>query len=238
MNVYLLSKLFRFQRSVKNRSNCFYRKKMSWSISVFLFSLTCVVSVHAAIDDPVAYWSFSDSENLLVNGAVTGPYNNASILKGQPASGIAAGGSGIVGNAMVLDGSSAIELPYHQDNLGSSFTIAMWYWQATNDTRMAVYQSKDNWDASYEALEDGVYVNFASYAGMGLAGTVTTSIKTWVHMVHSFSTVGSTTTLSVYTNGVLALTPKNVSSNTMFNVYQIRGLNVGSHRDGGRLFKE
>ncbi|MCK5849724.1 MAG: LamG domain-containing protein, partial [Kiritimatiellae bacterium] len=191
----------------------------------------------AVIDDPIAYWSFDDSQSGLENQVTPGSYNDAAVLKGLPTFGLISGEAGIVGNAMVLDGASAIELPYHQDNLGPSFTIAMWYWQQTNDTRMALYQSKDSWNVSYEALEDDFYTNFASYVGQIGAGAVSTSIKTWIHMAHSFSTVGGTTTLSVYTNGVLALTPKSVSSNTMYNVNQVGGLNVGAHRDGLRIFK-
>ena len=200
-----------------------------------LFVLSCVSPLQAAIDDPVAYWSFSDSENLLVNGAVPGPYHNATVLNGLPISGIFSGASGIVGNSMVLNGSSAIRVPYHQDRLGSSFTIAMWYWQDNADTRMALYQTEDNWDISYEAAWDDNSA-FQNFIGTAEAGRITTKTNEWIHLAHVFSTVGDTTTLSAYTNGVLALT-KSVTSNQMFNTYQIRSLNVGCNRDVGRFFE-
>lgn len=186
------------------------------------------------IDDPVAYWDFQEAAGMLENRVMPGPYHNAAVLKGLPASGVLPGEAGIAGNALLLDGASALRLPYHQDNLGQSFTLALWYWQATNDTRQAVYQSQDNWDVTYEATGNNSV--FASYIGQVWAGTLTTGLKEWVHLAHVFSTVSGTTTLSVYTNGVLAQT-KTASAATVFKTYQIRALNVGASRSGDRLFK-
>jgi len=200
-----------------------------------MLCMACLSAAQAVINDPVGYWDFEDAEGILANRVTPGPYHDATVLSGSPSFGVVPDAAGIVGNALVLDGASAIRLPYHQDNLGTDFTIAMWYWQVTNDTRMAVYQTVDNWDASYEALEDGSYTNFASYVGQSSAGSFKTGLKEWVHLVHAFSTVGGTTTLSVYTNGVLALT-KSVNSNTVFSVLQIRAFHVGAHRDVGRFF--
>ena len=209
----------------------------------FLLGLLGVLGAFAArgdIDDPLAYWSFDDAEGLLVNQVTASPHHNASVLFGLPGAGVADGASGIVGHALVLDGAAGIRLPYHQDNLGTSFTLALWYWQQTNDTRQCVYQTRDNYTATYEA-QAGAHSTFASYVGQELAGTLTTGLREWVHLTHTFSTVGGTTTLSVYTNGVLARS-KSVSSNGVFHANQVRGLHVGAYRlatgpADGRCFK-
>ena len=194
----------------------------------------------AVINDPAAYWSFDDASGILSNQVTSSPYHNASLLFGQPSSGLAEGAAGIVGNALILDGASALRLPYHQDNLGTSFTISLWYWQLTNDTRQCVYQTRDNFTATYEAVS-GTNDLFASYVGQELAGSITTGPREWIHLVHTFSTASNIVTLSVYSNGVLKLT-KNSSSNNMFNANQVRGLHVGAFRSAtgpadGRCFK-
>ena len=194
----------------------------------------------AVVDDPLAYWSFDDAGGVLSNQVLSSPYHDASVLFGQPAAGVIDGASGIVGNALVLDGASALRLPYHQDNLGTSFTISLWYWQLTNDTRQCVYQTRDNFTATYEAVS-GTNDLFASYVGQELAGSITTGPREWIHLVHTFSTASNIVTLSVYSNGVLKLT-KNSSSNNMFSANQVRGLHVGAFRSAtgpadGRCFK-
>ena len=207
-----------------------------------LFCVLCVLASFAArgaIDDPVAYWSFDDAGGLLVNQVTASPHHNASVLFGTPGAGVAEGASGIVGNALVLDGTAGIRLPYHQDNLGTSFTLSLWYWQQTNDTRQCVYQTRDNYDLTYEA--PGVGSTFASYVGQGWVGTLTTGQKEWIHLVHAVSTVGNTTTLSVYTNGVFALS-RSVTSNDVFHANQVRGFHIGAYRlatgpADGRCFK-
>jgi ferric-dicitrate binding protein FerR (iron transport regulator) len=190
------------------------------------------------IDDPLAYWDFESGGGFLANRVTPGPYHDASALLGQPASGLADGASGIVGNALLLDGVSAIRLPYHQDNLGRSFTVSLWYWQLTNDTRQCVYQTRDNYTATYET--SGAHSTFSSYVGQQAAGNITTGLKEWIHLAHTFSTAGNTTTLSVYTNGVLRFT-KSVDADNMFGTNQVRGLHVGATRsvtlEGGRCFK-
>lgn len=205
-----------------------------------VLSVLGTLSAWGDIGDPVAYWSFDDAEGLLVNQVTASPHHNASVLFGQPGAGVADGAFGIVGNALVLDGTAGIRLPYHQDNLGASFTLTLWYWQQTNDTRQCVYQTRDNYTATYEA-QAGANSTFASYVGQEWAGNLTTGLREWIHLVHTVSTVGNTTTLSVYSNGVLKLT-KPVSSNNVFNVNPIRGLHVGAYRTAmgpadGRCFK-
>jgi hypothetical protein len=191
------------------------------------------------IDDPLAYWSFDDADGTLANRVTSDPHHDASVLLGSPAVGLAAGASGIVGNALLLNGASGIRLPYHQDNLGTSFTLALWYWQLTNDTRQCVYQTRDNYTASYEA-SNGANSLFSSHVGQELAGNITTQPNEWIHLAHTFSTVGGTTTLAVYINGVLRLT-KSVAADSVFRTNQVRGLHVGAPRDvtlyGGRCFK-
>jgi len=184
-------------------------------------------NAQVTIHDPLAYWSFGDAGTVLSNRVTSSPYHDASVLLGQPSSGIASGASGIVGNAMVLNGASGIRLPYNQDNLGTSFTVSLWYWQLTNNTRQCVYQTRDNWVASYEA--SGANSVFTSHVGQEWAGQTTTRLNEWVHLAHTFSTVGGTNTLSVYTNGVLQLT-KNVDADRVFGANQVRGLHVGAYR--------
>ena len=200
------------------------------------------LAVRGDIDDPLAYWSFDDAENLLVNQVTPSPHHNASVLLGTPVAGVADGASGIVGNALLLDGTAAIRLPYHQDNLGTSFTLSLWYWQQTNDTRQCVYQTRDIAAATYEA-EENAHDRFASYAGNVRINAVITGLREWIHMVHTFETEGGTTKLSLYTNGVFAFSG-NVSSNAMFHANQVRGFHVGAARSevalggwGWRCFK-
>jgi hypothetical protein len=205
-----------------------------WTLAAALLAAGAACA-QAVIDDPVAYWDFEDNASLLSNRVTSSVYHDATVLTGQPASGVVPDADGIVGNALVLDGASAIRLPYHQDNLGTSFTIALWYWQLTNDTRQAVYQSRENYNASYEAI-DVHSSSFQSYVGQNTAGVITTGLKEWVHLVHAFATEGNTTTLRVYTNGVLVLT-RSATSNAMFNARQIKGFHIGAFREAGRYFK-
>ena len=203
------------------------------------------LAVRGDIDDPLAYWSFDDTESLLVNQVTPSPHHNASVLLGTPVAGVADGASGIVGNALLLDGTAAIRLPYHQDNLGTSFTLSLWYWQQTNDTRQSVYQTRDNYTATYEA-EAGAHSRFASYVGQNYAQAITTELREWVHLTHTFATVDGMTTLSVYTNGVFVFS-HSVGSGAVFGGSEIRGIrgfHVGAARGyltfggwGWRCFK-
>jgi hypothetical protein len=201
-----------------------------------VFWLTGAAPAEAAIDDPIGYWDFEDSASILSNGVISGPYYDATVLSGQPSAGLADGAAGIVGQALLLDGASALSLPYHQDKLGRSFTLAMWYWQETNDTRQALYQTqKGTWNITYEAININSSA-FASYVGEVSAGNITTRLKEWVHLVHAFSTDANNTTLKVYTNGVLTLT-KSVLSTNVFEARQIHALHIGASRDVGRHFR-
>lgn len=198
--------------------------------------LTGAARAQSVIDDPIGYWNFEDAASILSNRVITGPYYDATVLSGQPASGLAEGSSGIAGQALLLDGASALHLPYHQDKLGRSFTIAMWYWQETNDTRQALYQTqKGTWNITYETVSNDSS-SFASYVGEGSAGNITSGLKTWTHLVHTFSTANNSTTLKVYTNGVMTLT-RSVLSTNVFDVRQIHALHIGANRDTTRHFK-
>lgn len=71
---------------------------------------------------------------------------------------------------------------------------------------------------------------------------VKTGLQTWIHIAHTFSTVGNTVTLTVYSNGVQVVTKSGVAADTMFDLYGVRGLHVGAYRSateaaGGRCFK-
>lgn len=186
------------------------------------------------IDDPIAYWSFSDAD-ILSNQVISSPFHDAAVLRGQPVSGVYEGAPGLVGNALVLDGESGLRLPYHQDMLGPSFSISVWYWQATNDTRMTIYQTANNWNMSCESL-DPATTTFRHYLGQGTACDTTTPLGQWIHLAHVFTTAANTTTLSVYTNGVFVKS-HNVNSNTVFNTYRNRALHIGANRDSGRRLK-
>lgn len=100
---------------------------------------------------------------------------------------------------------------------------------------MAVYQTPaPTFNLAYEAT--GNNSTFENYVGQSGAGTLTSGIKEWVHLVHTFTTVENTTTLNVYTNGALGRT-KSASSNTVFNTYRVAGLHIGANRDIDRRFK-
>lgn len=59
---------------------------------------------------------------------------------------------------------------------------------------------------------------------------VKTGLQTWIHIAHTFSTVGNTVTLTVYSNGVQVVTKSGVAADTMFDLYGVRGLHVGAYR--------
>jgi hypothetical protein len=219
-------------------SNVSLRVSVSGLIVLLMFLM--VGSVFSEINDPVAYWSFDDESSLLANQVTSSQYHDASILFGLPSSGIVDGADGVAGNALMLDGTSAIRLPYNQDNLSSSFTLSLWYWQLTNDTRQCVYQTRDNYTATYEAM-DGANANFASYVGQTFANYITIDPHEWINLVQVFSNANDTVTLSVYTNGAFVFS-KSVSSHSMFNANQVRGFHVGAYRlatgpADGRCFK-
>ncbi|HPS08728.1 MAG TPA: hypothetical protein PLG22_14450, partial [Kiritimatiellia bacterium] len=226
-------------KTIKTRASVAVAVK-GWGKLLGIWGVLGALSAWGDIDDPLAYWSFDNAGSVLSNQVTSSPYHDASVLFGTPVSGLSVGASGIVGNALVLSGTCGIRLPYHQDNLGTSFTLSLWYWQQTNDTRQCVYQTRDNYDITYEA-QAGANSTFASYVGQEFAGTLTTGLREWVHLTHTFSTVGSTTTLSLYTNGVFVLS-KSVGSNAMFQANQVRGLHIGAYRSAtgpsdGRCFK-
>jgi len=210
-------------------------------VSVAALGLVGVANGQAGIDDPVAYWNFEDADCAFSNLVTSSSFHDATVLFGQPAVGVADGAAGIVGNALILDGTSAFRLPYHHDNLGRSFTIALWYWQQTQDTRQCLFQSRDNYTISYETT-DGNRDSFDCHVGQTWAGNVKTGLQTWIHVAHTFATVGDTVTLTVYSNGVQVVTKSGVAADTMFDLYGVRGLHVGAYRSateaaGGRCFK-
>ena len=197
--------------------------------------------VQAVVDDPIAYWNFEAAGGVLANRAAPNAFLDASVLMGQPAAGIAGGASGLAGDALVLDGASAIRLPYHRDSLGTSFTIALWYWQSTNDTRQCLFQSRDNYSVVFEAAATNRKDVFCSYIAQTVAGSNAVPLQTWCHLAQVFSTSGGMVSLAVYTNGTLSYTSGGVSANAMFETFPVRGIHVGATRsvtlDGGRCFK-
>ncbi len=216
------------------------RKWAAMALGAAALGSAVTANGQVVIGDPVAYWNFEDAGFALSNLVISSAYHDASVLFGQPSAGLAQDASGIAGNALMLDGASGVRLPYHQDNLGRSFTIALWYWQQTNDTRQCLFQSRDNYTVSYES--DGLLRDtFVSHVGQEAAGSYKTGLKTWIHVAHTFATSGDTTTLTVYSNGVQRLT-KTVNAGTMFEQYGVRGLHVGAYRSAtgpadGRCFK-
>lgn len=210
------------------------------ALCVTVLGLVLTAFAQTGVDAPVAYWNFENVDRVCSNLVVSSLYHDASVLFGQPAVGLVEEASPVVSNALVLDGTSAIRLPYHQDNLGRSFTIALWYWQQTNDTRQCIFQSRDNFTMSSEST-DAARDSFACHVGQDQAGAVKTGLKTWIHIAHTFTTVGDNTTLTVYSNGVQQLT-KTVGAGTMFDTLGVRGIHVGAYRSAttaanGRCFK-
>jgi len=186
-------------------------------------------TVAVAIDDPIAYWDFEDQSDMLVNRVISGPYHDARVLAGQPAVGLWPEAPGLAGNALVLDGDDALRLPQHQDMLGESFTIACWYWQATNDTRMCVFSTRHNYSVEYGGALGDNYSTFANWVGEQNAGSVTMGLKTWIHVAHVFSTQNGQTTLTAYTNGAFAVT-RTLNGAYIFVARPVNGLHVGAHR--------
>ena len=179
------------------------------------------------------YWNFHDdiTSNLVAGGA------DATVLTGTPASGVRNGESGFVGRAMVLDGGSSLQLPLGTDELGGSFTVSAWYWQAPDPTdRTFVFESSDNSDVSFGTR--GSDDTFVSRVGEVNAGSVQTDYGQWHHVLHSFGSTWNDalqrfdTTLSVYVDGALQGVPTTVATGNV----DFAALNVGTwHGADGRF---
>ncbi len=187
----------------------------------------------SVINGLVGYWNFHDD----VTGNQVGGAD-ALVLTGAPVSGVMEGGSGFVGGALVLDGSSGIQVPIGTADLGSSFAVGAWYWQAPNPAdRSSVFEASDNYDVSFGTSAPGN--TFVSYVGEVAAGTVETGYEQWHHVLHSFDTAWNEThqrfdtTLSVYVDGVLRGTPTTVPTDDV----DFTAINVGTYRGAdGRFF--
>ncbi|NLB54342.1 MAG: LamG domain-containing protein, partial [Lentisphaerae bacterium] len=196
-----------------------------------------IASAHAGtiIDNPIAYWDF-EGDNLLQNRANSNPLFAAQVHRGAPTAGTLPDTTARAGDkSLVLNGSSAIQLPYSQETMGESFTISIWYYQSANNTRMCVYQTPDNYNITYETVAADAS-SFATYLGQVKVGEIVTSLDTWNHMVHSFRTADNLTEVKVYVNGTLRHT-YSVDSDLVFNTYRINALRIGANRSSDRFFQ-
>ncbi len=174
-------------------------------------------AAHAVVN-PVGYWNF---ENSLQNQVTGGLGLNAGVLTNAPSYATGRAGTGLSFDNSVGE---SIQLPFGSNALGDSFTISAWYRQTDDltDGRNFVFESQGNYDVSYG---DGGSNNFTSYVGQVGIGTTTTSAEQWHHVLHSFSSDGSNTTLNAYIDGVLMHSGSATTSSVDFPA-----INVGTYR--------
>ncbi len=120
------------------------------------------------------------------------------------------------GNALNLDDDrdEYVEIPVGTAQLGSSFTISAWHaltpgaLNASN--RYHVFEASNGFDISWGTANTSFTAPQAAYqylgyvgegAGMGPGGILT---GVWHHVMHSFSSDGTTTTLRLYVDGQAA----------------------------------
>lgn len=181
----------------------------------------------------VGYWNFHDDITTNRAGGA-----DAAVLTGSPVLGVREGEAGFVGGALVLDGSSSIQLPLGTEELGDSFSIGAWYWQAADPAgRSFVFEAGENYDISFGTSGNGS--TFVSYVGEVNAGSAETGYGAWHHVLHSFESTWNDalnrydTTLSVYIDGAIQGSPTTVRAADV----DFASVNVGTYRGAdGRFF--
>lgn len=121
-----------------------------------------------------------------------------------------------VGNALNLDDdrNEYVEIPLGTAQLGQSFSISAWHaltpGAANPSGRYHVFEASGNFDVSWGTSNTAFTAPQASYPYLGYigggpaGGFGPTGVSTgpWHHVVHSISSDGTTTTLTVYFDGV------------------------------------
>lgn len=151
-------------------------------------------------------------------------------------SGTSTRGTLLAGKALNLsdDRNDAIQLPYGPTQLGGNFSISAWHFLApgagSTRTRFHLFESSDVnvYDISW-GTANGSKVNYLSYLNTGGAspGVNDLALNAWHHVVHTFSSDGTTTTLTVYVDGVSRHTQTALTAGLVFT-----NINVGRARDG------
>ena len=204
-------------------------------IGTLAIGLSGIAAEGALSPGLVGYYDF---ENSLANKAAVG--NDMIILGGSDIAGWPGGtvsradGTsnrttllvGKAGNFVDIDNDRA-QSPLGSAELGNSFTISAWYNLAVNSTnasnRFFVFEASDNFDVSYGTSTAAN--SYVSYVGQTAINTTVTSADAWHHVVHSFSSDGTNTTLTAYIDGVA------VGSGTVAtSLVNFADINVGRHR--------
>ncbi len=162
----------------------------------------------------MAYWDFEHGlENLVPDGL------DAVAWSGNPLIGVFEGKDALVGNALVLDGASSIQLPYHLEEerlathgtfdwrppaFGRSFTIAGWYWVDGSATPDMTLLSGDDGNSIGITRNGNNLSTWLSGTQMNPADPVSAPTETWRHFafVVTFNPVAFSYTLDFYDNGV------------------------------------
>ena len=122
-----------------------------------------------------------------------------------------------VGKALNLDDDrdETVQIPLGTAQLGSSFSISAWHilspGASNTSNRYHAFESTTNYDVSWGTANTTsttvqVQYPYLAYLGelpAGGFGPASVTTGEWHHVVHSFSSDGTTTTLTIYFDGVL-----------------------------------
>ncbi len=177
----------------------------------------------------IGYYDFESGLNNIANTAL-----NPTVISGTPTAGTA---GGIVGNALGLDKAefdairvAVVAHPTNPTNLAQNFSISAWFKNehvGADPSRSFVYEAANNFDVSLGTGSASGPDTYTHYVAETSAGTSSLQRDVWNHVIHTFSSDGTITTLQVYVNGVNTHTQTANTASMSFT-----DLNIGKARNG------
>ena len=201
------------------------KTKMSHAC-VLAAAFGCVATARAALTaDLIGYYQFeSDLADSSGNGndaTTTAIWNTGTNPSGpgftgkadfDPGDGLSDRGTLIVGKALNLIDmkDEYITVPFGTSELGQTFTISAWTYLSpgagNNSSRFHAFESSNNWDVSWGNVNGNTSLMRAYVGQSALSPDSPVTHEVWQHVVHVFTSDGTTTTLNVYVDGGLAST--------------------------------
>lgn len=194
------------------------------------------ISAQAVTSGLVGYYDF---ENDLLNKAGAG--NHMTVTGGSDIAGWTGGvvsradGDsnrvillvGNAGNYVDID-NDRTQTPLGTAELGNSFSISAWHNLTPNNAntspRFFVFEASDNFDVSFGISSGDTYNSYVGQS-QNTANNVVLPRNVWHHVLHTFSSDGTTTTLDVYVNGAHVGSHSALTSSVNF-----ADINIGRHR--------